>query len=454
MNFYFLRSFSPSKFPDFMKLPNEIQAEVISFCDFNAKLNLSETCSHLNELIFSTPKLNDNIQLKIDCFKGGEDENAYILKLMEKLFIISNNGRKYSKLWLFRLDDALYSVAKSLLLRNLRDVGASVKDLHVLCGKFRGVDLSKIFKLFTNVEKLKVQNGKLLMPRSEEIRFDEKLMPKLTELSLKFSATTKSRVFRGVKGLKTLKLKTYYDDYTDQLDEFSSFLSNQTELENLVIQGTGANGDSVLKVLKVVMELKSLKSLEILRVENLPDMLELGNLTNPSVKSLKFHGNDVSTTQMLQTFLRIFPNLQLIDFSFMTIFNIEYEMLKTLPILKGVSPKGINYQPSHFHFDPETSEKNLQKFICQSKMAMNLTIGDESWIRKEMGFSTKMWIPILQNCYLHTVKIYNPLKVDELVELFLTNKTRMYSLEVYTTIEGKQSTDQMILPNWLKVYVV
>jgi hypothetical protein len=442
---------SPSSFHQFLQLPNEVQCEIISFCDFRTKLNLTETCLHLNDLLFSTPKLIERVQLKIDCYKDDENESAYILTLMEKLFTISRNGRQYVNLWLFRLDDALFSVASSLLYRILRDVGANVKELHILCGTFQAKDLFKVLNFFTNVEKIKVQNGKLVAEIFEN-EIGRNFLPKLTELSFKYSTTTMPKVFRGVKTLKTLKFKTYLDDFKDELEEFEDFLCQQHELKALVLHG--AAFAEYRKILKVIMGLSDIETLEVFKVLDLSDLLALGNVSNTALKTLKYRGNENSNTEMLQCFVRIFPNLQSINFSLMTIFSINYEMLENLTIMKGSSPKGINYQPAKFHIDRETSETNLQQFILQQFMIMNLTVGDESWIGKDMGFSTQMWIPILQTCYLHNVKIYNPLKVDELVTLFATSTTRFYSVEIYTTAEGNQLIGEIELPAWLKVYVI
>ena len=439
-------------FESFMKLPNEIQAEILNFCDFKTKLKLSETCSHINDLLFSTPKLMENIQLKIDCFKNDEKESIYVLNLMEKLFTISNNGRQYLNLWLFRLDDALYSVASSLLYRVLRDVGTDVKKLHVLCGTFRICDLTKILKFFDNCEKITIQNAKLAVCETTETESIPNLLPKLKEINFEFSSTTMPKVFRGVENLKTLSFKTYSDDFTDELEEFNDFLAKQKTLDALVIFGFAAL-DEYRKVLETIMELSMLKWLELVHVVDFSAVIGLVNLTNSSVEVLKYRETESSNTLMVKSLFKVFPNLKTLNFSFSEMFNIDNELLDKLSIMKSSTSKGVHYFPTKFLVDQESSEKDLQNFMRNSGRAVTFTIGDESWIQKGMGFTPDIWNPIFEHCDLFRVKIYNPSKISELIKVFSKSLSKFSSLEVFTTSEGKQSIEwEGELPAWLTVH--
>lgn len=439
-------------FERFMNLPNEIQAEILNFCDLKTKLKLSETCSHINDLLFSTPKLMENIQLKIDCFKNDQKESIYVLKLMEKLFTISNNGRQYLNIWLFRLDDALYSVASSLLYRVLRDVGADVKKLHVLCGTFRICDLTKIFKFFDNCEKIMIQNAKLAVCETTETESIPNLLPKLKDINFEFSSTTMPKVFRGVKSLQILTFKTYSDDFTDELEEFNDFLANQKSLETLVIFGYAALNE-YRKVLETIMELSVLKWLELIYVVDFAAVTGLGNSTNSSVEVFKYREIESSNTFMVKSIFKVFPNLKTLNFSFSETFNIDNELLDKLPIMKSSTPKGVHYYPTKFLVDQESSEKDLQNFMRNSGRAITFIIGDESWIQKGMSFTPDIWSPILERCDLFRVKIYNPSKISELIEVFSKSLSKFFSLELFTTSEVKQSIEwEGEQPAWLTVY--
>lgn len=87
---------SHTEFHNFMQLPEEVQIEIMAHCNFDTRLNLSQTCSEMNRLLFSTPKLIKKVRIGIwlcielkDHSFVPDDESVHILST------INANQRKY-----------------------------------------------------------------------------------------------------------------------------------------------------------------------------------------------------------------------------------------------------------------------------------------------------------------------------------------------------------------------
>jgi F-box domain len=230
------RKHETSTFNDFMKLPNEIQAEVLKFCDFQTKINLSETCKHLNELLFSSSKLSRCIRLKICCFHSEDDRlEEFCGKLNENLAIIKRNRRKYTKLWLFNADNGLASKSQNNLLRTLKTVGKNVKELHILCGTFDVNTFAGLLSNFRKLEKITLQNVNSFDACSTKPNANRKWLQSLNELTFNRSSFELLKAFNDLKRLDKLCLLICREDISKGIDKVEEFLLQLKQLKELKI---------------------------------------------------------------------------------------------------------------------------------------------------------------------------------------------------------------------------
>jgi F-box domain len=220
-----------NEFQDFMKLPENLIRSVMKCCDFKSRLQLSETCTLLNRLLFTSPKLMRHIQLNINTYCGYK-----IKTILDKLSTILRSGRKYQKVQLNYGLDGMKATPKYLKALNV--VGKYVKKLTLDHGDFNNNDLMKLLKCFENIEKLKVDSIYVSKHASNTVatwNFEAtQFMPKLKEISLSSSSFRFLNVLMGVKNLEKIDIPY---DWLDESLVFENFISQQDKLKHLAIVG-------------------------------------------------------------------------------------------------------------------------------------------------------------------------------------------------------------------------
>ena len=493
-----------SAFHRFMELPENVHETILSFCDVLTKLRMSETCTHLNRLLFSSPKLIDQIQLSIDRNKI----ELYLSTIMA-------NQRKYQNLKLKLYHP--YLPINRKILKCLKTLSATVKRLTINEGLgYR--QLSQIFKIFKNTEKLKVTIFFLYIHAAEGISKTPQLMPNLKELKVSFDISDLSsnqflKLFEGVNTITRLKFRLHHIEAL-QMEEIEDFISQQPELKKLSITGFKDSGGRYirgsalnkaeflleslevmwfhldrgaveffkkqinLKTIKIgtihsdpdpeavraIITLPKLETLAIGDCIKAEDLIVLDGISNPSVLKLNYSGYD---SMVLEALISYFPNVTEIMFNLWSLLltNTPSEKLALMKHYQGDwdtdsfnSVDGLqifSYQPpSSVITDQNIFENGLAKFLHCHRNISQLVIGHIDWIENNFKLSKEIWLKIACLSRLQTLEFFNPMEITELIRLL--GKSKIRKATIYTSAIGiaavaADGPHKHCLGPWLKI---
>lgn len=498
-------SCAPSQFTHFMALPDHIQVRVMNRCSLRSMLNLSESCSHMNYLLWTTPHLMKRLKLVV---KFTRDNNETVNKLSTILSNISM-GRKYTKLKLVYANEAVTSYVKPLLLKILNLVGKSLREVEIACGNFNSMnDIALLLKCFNNVEKLVLYN---LQADDNELFEVQGMMPNLRELLMHDSKSSLLWMFEdftnllrfkfhlnpreaenlcyGSKKLESFILQqtnlkildisrlhknvlfqeNNFDDHKFRLESIiaNKFFLHKNNAVNFFLKQSNLKSiklydfcDSRIfsvstgysSVLRSIFTLPSLESVGIFNgTINIEDFDCLNHVRNYSVKHLEY---DMWNSTVLERFIDIFPRLEKISFRCFTVKlrDVAVEKLSIMYTSGSYSLEEFIYQPRNV--DRKQFEESFKNFIIRNKGIKHLTIGHSNWIENSFGLSLNFWIVTLYSLVdLSELVIYNPLEVRSLFMLLSRNKNAFKSVTFVTNSAGKESLGTLG-ESWLKVVLV
>ena len=459
-----------SEVKSFMDLPDHVQEHIMSFCDVRTKLNLSETCTYVNRLLFSSPKLIDRVKLSIN--------NRYSQDVIGLYFItIMANRRKYQNLEIKAFNYEL----STLFFSFMETMSTSVKQL-VISERLEFHHYTKILKIFNNTEKLNLQ---VQTPQyAEQFLKIPKLMPNLKELEVSRESTIYMiKLFEDVTSLTHLKLYVNHQA-TGILKTIENFILQQSGLKHLTIKGYGIltfpvsalnRADFLLEYLeinetildrraaqffkkqtnlktvkidkhnchrnadpetvKTMLTLPKLQSLDIGKCIETEDLVVLSGINNPSVLKLTYSGKD---SVVLEALISYFPNITKIKFSLFDL-KLKNTPCEKLVLMEPISPRyslqRFSYQPSSSVITNEGMFKDiLIGFLCSNKQIVHLTIGHFDWIENNFKLSVEILLAIAFLKRLQTVVIYNPMEITTLIELL--GSLNVYAATIYTSAAG------------------
>lgn len=259
---------SVEKFPNFMKLPDHVLINVISFCDFETKLKLLESCRHLNKLISLSPKMMKNFRFKISHF-GFLDPNLKFVLGALATAASAIYPRKYQSLCLSKIIPENAPIGlKKLVIQNLMKIGKTVTELELKMEESKLTDVIDLFRCFPLLEHLQF-NQKFVAINSREIS-NENLFPKLKNLKYICFDVFPLKIFSNVNTLEEFCFENYAND-TRAITGF---------LENLLLKQQN------LKNLKLVADESMYESLDLFRYDDLSEIkfqLEILDVTGLTI---------------------------------------------------------------------------------------------------------------------------------------------------------------------------
>lgn len=499
---------APSKFSHFMALPDHVQVKVLSRCGVKTMLSLSESCSHMNYLLWTTPHLMRRLKLIV---KFTRDNNETVNKLSTILSNVSM-GRKYTKLKLVYASEAVESYVQPLLLKILSLVGKSLKELEIACGNYKSLnDIAMLLKCFDNVEKLVLHNLQVddnelsevheMLPNLRELLMHDskssilRLFENFTKLSrFKFHLNSREseNLFYGIRRLENfiaqqtdLKIldisrmhknvlfqENHFDNHKFKLDSISAnkfflhknnagnFFAKQSNLKSVKLYDfydsrifPDATGYS--NVLRSIFTLPKLESVGIFNgTINIEDFDCLNHVRNYSVKNLDY---DMWNSTVLEKFIDIFPSLEKISFRCFTVKlrDVACEKLSIMCTSGSYTIEEFIYQPSNVSVNVQKKfEEIFKNFISRNKGIKHLTIGHINWIECNFGLSLNFWIESLYNLTeLTEIVIYNPLEIKSLFMLLARSKNAFKSVTFVTNLQGIKSLGKLEA-SWIKTVLV
>jgi hypothetical protein len=495
---------APPHFTHFMALPDHIQVKVLSHCDsVKTMLHLSETCSHMNYLLLSSPQLMKRLKLVI---KFTRDNNETVNQLSTILSNIST-GRKYTKLKLVYANEAVASYVKPLLLKILSLVGKSLKELEISSGTYKNLnDIAALLKCFDEVGKLTLSH---VFSEDNELSDVTAILGNLKELLVidskssilrifehftslhrfKFhhSARESENLFYGVRNLENFILQqselkildisrmhknvlfheNIFDDRKFRLESIIAnkfflhknnavnFFAKQTNLKAIKLYDFCDTRSSVdyCNCLRSIFTLPSLVSVGIFNgTINIEDFDCLKNVRNDSVKHLEY---DMWNSTVLEKFIDMFPRLEKISFRCFTV-KLRDVSCEKLAIMQtsGYSLEEFIYQPPNVPEEQVKFEALLKNFVARNKGIKHLTIGHSSWVENNFGLSLNFWIEALYNLAdLSELVIYNPLDIKLLYMLLARNKNAFKSVTFVINSNDRQLIGKFA-ETWLKIVVI
>lgn len=497
-----------AQFHHFVELPDHLIIKVMSECrNFRAVLNLAESSSHLHHLLITTPRLMKRLKLVMKFTRSQND----VVDKLSTLLSNASKGRRYSTMKLLYVNEGINSYVKPVMLKILKIIGVSVRELEIHSGTCKASDLVLVLQCFENVEKLTLNNL-----QEEASDFDETeavgMLPHLKRLQLQDTKSTFLKLFTSFTKLQHFKFHLSSREselLSFGIENFEDFLLLQTELKSLDIGKMHKNFlfrvnrlDAVkfrlesliavrfflsrqnaarffrqqtnLKsiklydfyesrimpdrhdytgVLRAVLSLPKLESLGIFNNSiNLEDAEFLDDVRNNSITRLEY---DMWNAAAIERFVVIFPKLESISFRCFTVKlkDVAHEKLTIMNTSGGYKLEEFWYQPHITTANQRTFEGMLRNFLLRHQTLKHFTIGSAQWLEVNFGLSLDFWIEIL--FYLRDLCdliIYNPLNITQLVMLLVRNRNDFKSVILYTNYDGKMSTKGMEQP-WLKVCV-
>lgn len=427
-----------NEFHYFMELPDHIQTEILWYCYSNTRFKLSETCTHLNKLMWTSPKLFRKIRLNLKCLRKTNDSEA-----IEDLEVVLANRRKYKKLKVYNYGYKVKVDVKTKLMETMRVLGQSVKDLTVDLNITTNTDIVDFVREFPIAEKLTLDGivcSKL--KRDERILNTHALLPCLKELNVDFPNSSILKVVKHIDTLERLTFQCYEADsgidsvFSFGLTNLEDFVIKQNRLKELKIYGMQTfplfershrieevnfkletlhavcffvhhnsvnnffkkqpliqdlhlinffdpssflnDRPSYSNILHKIFSLPKLKSITIGHGETIipADFDYLRDIQNKSVKEMEYWGSD---SKVVENFINIFPNIEKFQFEGKDVHftNVPCEKLAnvTIDLLSKFS-----YTPSTITVERKQFEEAIINFLKRHRNIRGLKIGDKSWI--------------------------------------------------------------------------
>ena len=466
-----------------MDLPEILHIKVMTFLPFATKLKLSETCTYLHNLLWSSPKLSKDIRLNFN--RKVTDPQS----MTKNLNLIQENrkrGRKYKKLKIYRFSSKIDEKILKLEIEAFNFIGESVVDLAVDLAEVKNLDIIRLLRCFPSVEKL------LLDGFLEDIIND--LMVKLNTdgilLHLKQLNVDHqdSMILKIIENVDILERFTYQNskfggDFEYGTEKFEDFLIKQNRLKELKIYGM-ENSQLFVKnrVAEISFQLENLfvacffmhrnnienffvhqkniqnlhlisffhpqtfhqdrfsysnilrKAFTLPKLEKLiighgetilyEDFEFLSDIRNRNVKTVEYIDRD---SLVVESFLLIFPFLEKIDFNGK---DVKFTKLSSANLAKITCSKMINFTYSpEVEADKKMFETAVIEFIRRHKNIISLSIGSKDWIGTSFELSVEFLSQIVEILTeLKTIEVFNPQQLNE--SLTLLNKIQLHKIHI------------------------
>lgn len=476
------------EFHQFLALPDHIQIEIMQFLDLKTRLKLSTTCSHLNMLMWSSPKLFKGIRLNIRICGSGQQ----FIEVLEVIQANQGMGRKYTKVKLYNYSCLLDSDVQAALMETMALLGRSVNDLAIAMNDTSNKDLESFLRNFPGVEKLTLDGfmGASLKRDDERVLNTQGLLPRLKCLNVDFPFSSILDVVKHVNTLEHFTFQCYEADRGQNfLDfgfmNFEDFVIKQNRLKELKIYGMQLtpmfeinrtdeisfqletlhavcffvhrnNVENFFKTQRNIKNLHlinffepsifthdrpnysnilhgifSLPKLETITIGHgetvIPaDFDYLSDIQNKSVKELEYWGRD---SKVIESFVNIFPHIKKVNFEAKDVrfANLPCEKLEFISVDKLMK---FSFTPPVVNDDEtEKFEESVIEFLKRHRNVRELTIGHKDWIGTSFGLSLKFLkqiLKILKN--LRSIEVYNPLDLEE--SLKLLNEIHSHKLHI------------------------
>lgn len=498
------------EFHRFMDIPDHCQEHVMSFLDFPTKMGISQTCRHLEKLMFKSPKLTKHFWWRIGSYNiNSIYSDSYELK--EQFRSMTKTKRSIFNIQLIHV--SYKSETKMLLLNLFKAFGAKIKTLNISLRVYELQFLAQLLRCVPNVEKL-VIGGMFGLFSSREIEWtkvDNKgLLPNLKDFRIDFVDSMLLRLFEGVTTLRQFVFRSQDTSYGTE--NFENFLLKQHDLKILEIAGMKSlfpcarlpeikfqleslsalcfcvHRASAVEFFQAQKQLKRLMLLSFYDAGEVPDRVEYSNIIrgilqlpqfelltigggkrtvqdedfnylsdirNHSVKQLDYWG-DLDNCSTIEKLIEIFPAVDAINIATM-ILNLKHIPIAKIRNLNMFSPlllTHFSYQAPDVAAGREELEKILKEFFVRHRRIARLTIGCRSWIEKGVGLSPGFVASALDHLdELEHLTIYNPLDISKFVKTLINHKRATWnSVKLYTDAAGRKAV-KGIDKHWLEVSI-
>lgn len=218
---------------DFMKLPNELQAEILARCDYKTMINSTKTCKHLNEVVFSELKTSGRVWFQGPLFSETVSEGPYSDGRW-KAFIFGKRSYRNIKVSSFienlNVDEELQLKIKGSAIRGMKIWSRSICLYD---------EIAQFLLNFDNLKKLELDLG-LCRPNANQMP-SNLFLPKLEILNL--SHWSQVEIFSKICGLKVLKIEDFHPFFgpyyggpnNSSISIFEKFILQQHNLQTLEI---------------------------------------------------------------------------------------------------------------------------------------------------------------------------------------------------------------------------
>ena len=475
-----------------MELPENAHEKILSFCDVDTKLNLSETCTHLNRLLFSSPKLIDKIELNLNCryfqLEIEADGNPFL--------IILANQRKYQNL---NFDGKMTeSQFAPDFMKCLTTMSSSVQEVQLSAKYLDCHRFVQIFEILKGTEKLTLRVQSSNFEAVKEISKTSNFLLNLKDLDVSISI----QVLELLVDVKTLtRLQLYVSDREIvSIQDFGNFIMQQTGLKHLSITelkeqtirwSAFAEAEFLLEslivfcysldrgALKFFMKQSELKTINIrmmkptadidtvkailtspnlqsLRINGFveqEDLNVLSDISNPSILKLNYSGHD---SVVLEALISYFPNVKEVNFD-QSVWELTETPCEKLSILKYEHLRSFSYQPSFFNIDVKQFEKIVSDFLTHHSDITHLTIGHRDWIENDFTLSKSFCLKLSKLHKLEVLILYNPKAITDFIILLQNMRTNILAT-IYTSAAGVAAVTadgphKRYIGAWLKIKI-
>jgi hypothetical protein len=457
-------------FHRFMELPDHVIIKVMSYCNFKTKIALSESCSYINNLLWTSPKIT-KFMLNV---KFADEE------ILTGLNRVQLNRRRYTTLTLNDYSCRLQPELKFKLREALQTIGKSVKELRLRLSTTDLKDLAEIIREFPRLEKLSLGGFVKANLLDTSTNFDTKfLLPYLKDLKVEFPNSNILKIVRDVNTLEKLSFHCYDSEYlkfgTKKLEKllqqqnrltkleikglsrFPLFCHNKIDginfkLESLQTIGSFLDRNTAVSffekqdnikhlnlinfydatifpvdrseysiVLRAIFSLPKLEKLTLNEKSTISeeDFLYLSDIRNTSMKELEFWSEN---SKIFENLVGIFPNLTKLELASCDVrLSIASEKLRNLKMSSPSLLARFNYSPTTMDVSNDKFEENFVEFIKQHRYIRSLTIGHENW----SGMLSLKCISLILDTLkdLCKIELFNPLQPVEVAQLMDTKKS-------------------------------
>jgi hypothetical protein len=231
------------EFQNFMILPDHIIVNVMSQSKFEDRLNMTETCKHLDMLHWSSPKLVEKVSLIYSL--QWIEHTDYLQEVIKDLqTILSHHKRKYKTFKLCSFSYVPDRTFKSLLKKVMKYLGGSVTELRLgLAATNLTSKLVGLLRNFPHLEKLTLCGFPESSLKNDSLNLRiEGLFQNLKHLCIVNFKSSVLKVFQTVETLESFEFKTSKAECAENvlsfgITAFEHFLIQQNRLKKLKIHG-------------------------------------------------------------------------------------------------------------------------------------------------------------------------------------------------------------------------